>query len=209
MNRVDPKLVSLGDPDPEVRKTAWLEVKVVKTWNERNFLRSLMRHRLRGVREEAWSHLDLYVRNGIDISSFFRSGSERVRMTAWQHYREALALGAITKEELRRYSNTYWRLLKSWTPGVMKSAWRLLPSLWRDGIVRDEERLISFLWARKVRIRLYAWETAITLSNEGELKFPLAEKKEAIRELIRKGKIGKRTKKILERVDLLEEYSNT
>ncbi|WP_126449693.1 hypothetical protein [Sulfodiicoccus acidiphilus] len=201
-NRVEPELVKLADPDPSVRKETWAKLRRRKlTWDQRNFLKALLRHKLRGVREDAWSHLDFYAEARIDVSTVYRAGSERSRLTAWLHYREALKVGVVTEGELRENSKSFWRLLRSWSPGVMKNAWRLLPSLWADGLLKDEERLIRFLEAKKARVRLLAWETALELMNRGLLnKEKLLNNLGALRELAGgESRASKRARRILEK----------
>ncbi|MCG3108246.1 putative protein in sor 5'region [Metallosphaera sp. J1] len=169
---------NLKSLDPETRNLEWQRMEKImreepqKLRGIRLYLRSLLWSRVQGVREEAWKHLHLYKELEVKgLEKAFSSRSDRIKLTAWQHVREVIELGLLSREELVGLRQHFWRMLRSYYPTVRKKAWKLLPVLVNLGIVglRDRERLLEFLKIRKPGIRMMAWSTAKFLVEKGIL----------------------------------------
>lgn len=202
-------IAGLRSPDPERRKRAWSELESLPEESlkslegRRLYLRSLLWHRLQGVREEAWKHLPLYAKLGVSgVERAFQARSDRVKLTAWSHYSEVISLGLVSREEMIRMRQHFWRLLRSFYPTVRKKAWSLLVSLVRDGIVggKDKERFLSYLEHRKAGVRLLAWSKAMELEGLGFItKEDLSGREGYLKELVDgRGKVSGKAKKIME-----------
>ncbi|QKQ99586.1 hypothetical protein GWK48_03515 [Metallosphaera tengchongensis] len=172
--------LNLGDlksPDTERRAKAWHELqKLIESGKDlrkyRLYFRSLLWYPLQGVRESAWEHLQVYKTVGVTgIEKAFSSSSDRIKLTAWQHAKEALSLGLVDSGQLSKLTPHFWRLLRSYFPTVRKKAWNLLPTLIEMGIVErnDGSRLIEFLRSKKVGVRILAWSKVRILMERGIL----------------------------------------
>ena len=179
INSLPKTLEALSSPDPKERKGAWEKVKVlVDTGNtdvlmrHRGYLRSLLWHRLQGVRDEAWANLEVMRELGVEgVERALTADKDTIKWSAWSNFEKLLALGYISFSDLREQRNSYWRLLKSRWVTVRKKAWRLFVKLVDYNVFDegDKERFREFLVHRKPGIRIYAWETVPALLEKGFL----------------------------------------
>ncbi|AHC51862.1 hypothetical protein SUSAZ_07825 [Sulfolobus acidocaldarius SUSAZ] len=173
----DEILSDLKSKDREKRKTAWDKIKsLVDTGNvevlegEKNYLRSLLWNRIQGVREDAWSHLDIYKELSVEgIERGLRANSDRIKWTAWSHIFELMDMGIVTRKKVIEDKYSFWRLLRSRWSTIRKKAWRLFVDLVKAKIFdrRDVGRYVEFLRHNKPSVRIYAWEIALQLLNLG------------------------------------------
>jgi len=201
-------LESLASPDPEARARAWDDIKLlVDTGNvryllpHRGYLRSLLWHRLQGVRDDAWSNLELMKSVGVEgIERSLTANKDTIKWSAWKNYRNLLSLGIISFDTLREVRISYWRLLKSRWATVRKKSWRLFVDLVKDEVftAEDRERYKDFLRARKASVRILAWERAKELADLGFISpEELRELKDYLLELTRfDSSVSKRAKRV-------------
>jgi hypothetical protein len=201
-------LESLASPDPEARTRAWDDVKfLVDTGNvryllpHRGYLRSLLWHRLQGVRDDAWSNLELMKSVGIEgIERSLTANKDTIKWSAWRNYRIMLSLGIVSFDTLREVRTSYWRLLRSRWATVRKKSWRLFVDLVKDGVftAEDRERYKDFLRARKANVRILAWERAKELADLGFISpEELRELKDYLLELTRfESSVSRRAKRV-------------
>ncbi|MCG2889039.1 MAG: hypothetical protein L7H02_04660 [Sulfolobales archaeon] len=208
-------LESLASPDPEARARAWDDVKfLVDTGNvryllpHRGYLRSLLWHRLQGVRDDAWSNLELMKSLGVEgIERTLTANKDTIKWSAWRNYRNLLSLGIISFDTLREVRISYWRLLKSRWATVRKKSWRLFVDLVKDGVftAEDRERYKDFLRARKASVRILAWEKAKELADLGFISLEeLRELKDYLLELTRfESSVSRRAKRVAKALGFL------
>ncbi|MDT7906329.1 MAG: hypothetical protein RQ863_07000 [Sulfolobales archaeon] len=201
-------LESLASPDPEARTRAWDDVKfLVDTGNvryllpHRGYLRSLLWHRLQGVRDDAWSNLELMKSVGVEgIERSLTANKDTIKWSAWRNYRNLLSLGITSFDTLREVRTSYWRLLRSRWATVRKKSWRLFVDLVKDGVftAEDRERYKDFLRARKANVRILAWERAKELADLGFISpEELRELKDYLLELTRfESSVSRRAKRV-------------
>ncbi|MGC9105032.1 MAG: hypothetical protein ACP5HQ_01200 [Thermoprotei archaeon] len=210
-------LSELASPDPETRGRAWDKLKtLVETGNpsyllpHRGYLRSLLWHRLQGVRDDAWKHLDLMKEIGVEgIERTLTANKDTIKWDAWRNYERMLSLGLISFDSLRLARISYWRLLKSRWVTVRKKAWRLFVELVKNRVFteEDKERFKDFLRARKPSVRVLAWEKAKELAELGFIS------REELKELYpyleeiskRKSSVSKRARKVARELGFAEE----
>lgn len=203
-------LRDLKSPNKLKRDEAWKKIEqIVDTGNGNylplGYLRSLLWHKLQGVREDAWSHLPLYkalLVKGIERG--LTADSDRIKWSAWSHVLDLINLGIVDKGKVIEVRHSFWRLLRSRWATIRKKAWRLLIDLVKEGIIlpKDKERYINFLKNRKASVRIYAWEVSQQLQNLGFItKEELLSNIQFLQELTQKeSSIKKRAMKVLERL---------
>jgi len=201
-------LAGLRSLDPERRRRAWEELESLASRSpkeledKRLYIRSLLWHKMQGVREEAWKHLPLYKRLEVNVERAFRANSDRIKLTAWSHYPDVISSGLMTREQVVKMRQHFWRLLRSFYPTVRKKAWALLVSMVRDGIVQegDKEKVLSYLSHRKVSVRLLAWSKVRELGELGFLTREDVERKEAFLKELTQGesRASARARKLVE-----------
>ncbi|WP_338601789.1 hypothetical protein V6M85_00805 [Sulfolobus tengchongensis] len=133
------------------------------------YLRSLLWHRLQGVRDEAWRNLHIYKILQVEgIERALTAYSDKIKWSAWNNVLKLIQLEIVTKTYVRSIRYTYWRLLRSIYPTIRKKAWRLFVTLVHEGIFdsSDKDRFFEFLKNRKANVRILAWRTAILLLKE-------------------------------------------
>ncbi len=210
-------LSDLASPNPEIRGKAWDKLKVlVETGNgnyllpHRGYLRSLLWHRLQGVRDDAWKHLNLMKEIGVEgVERTLTANKDTIKWDAWRNYEKMLSLGLISFDSLRQARISYWRLLKSRWVTVRKKAWRLFVELVKNKVFteEDKERFKDFLKARKPSVRVLAWEKAKELVDLGFMS------REELKELYpyleeiskRKSSVSRRAKKVAKELGFAEE----
>ena len=207
---LDKILNDLKSPDKQKRDSAWKKVEyIVNTGNGNyiptGYLRSLLWHKLQGVRDDAWSHLPIYKALLVKgIEKALTADSDRIKWSAWSHVLDLINLGIVDKEKVIEIRNSFWRLLKSRWGTIRKKAWRLLVTLVKEGIIlpKDKERYFDFLKHRKPSVRIYAWETALKLQELGFVtKDELLSSIQFLQELTQKeSSIKKRAIKVLKRL---------
>ncbi len=178
LSRMKKVLEGLSDPDEKVRRRSWEELEKIAEYDisylsrHRLYLRSLLWHRLKGIREDAWNHLALYKLLYVEgLKRALSAKSDKVKIEAWSHYSDLLNLEIVTKEELIKEREHFWKLLKSYYPTIRKRAWNVFPILVKEGIFQenDKERYISFMRSPKPSVRIRAWQKAVILLNQGFL----------------------------------------
>lgn len=172
-------LEKLRSKNKKEREEAWEKIKfLVDTGNGKllqsdlGYLRSLLWHRLQGIRDDAWSHLDIYKEllvSGIERS--LTAQSDRIKWSAWSKVLDLIRLNIVSKDYVIENRNSYWRLLRSKWVTIRKKAWRLFVTLVKEGIfqAKDKERFKDFLRHRKASVRIYAWESVPKLIQLGFL----------------------------------------
>jgi len=203
-------LDNLRSPDKAKRDEAWRKVEyLVDTGNGNyiplGYLRSLLWHKLQGVRDDAWSHLTVYKALLVKgVEKALTADSDRIKWSAWSHVLELINLGIVDKEKVVEIRNSYWRLLKSRWVTIRKKAWRLFVTLVKEGIFlpKDKERYFDFLRHRKPSVRIYAWEVAQKLQELGFVtKDDLLSNIDFLKELTQKeSSIKKRAIRVLKRL---------
>lgn len=205
-------LRDLKSPDKAVRDEAWKKIEyIINTGNggylsnALGYLRSLLWHKLQGVREDAWSHLPLYKALLVKgINRALSANSDRIKWPAWSHVLDMINLGIITKEEAIEVRYSFWRLLKSRWSTIRKKSWRLFVILVKEGIIlpKDKERYLEFLRNRKASVRIYAWEVFKDLKELGFVsEQDLESNIKFLQELTQKeSNIKKRAMKIIKRL---------
>ncbi|AGJ62548.1 hypothetical protein [Saccharolobus islandicus] len=135
----------------------------------RNYLRSLLWHRLQGVRDDAWKHLHVYkILQTKGIERALTAQSDKIKWSAWSNVLNLVQLGMVPKEHIRSVRYAYWRLLRSIYPTIRKKAWRLFVKLVHEGIFdsSDKHRFSELLKSNKANVRILAWRTAFMLVKE-------------------------------------------
>ncbi|QGA69380.1 hypothetical protein [Sulfolobus sp. E11-6] len=135
----------------------------------KNYLRSLLWHRLKGVRDDAWKHLHVYkILQTIGIERALTAQSDKIKWSAWNNVLNLIQLEIVSKEHIRSVRYAYWRLLRSIYPTIRKKAWRHFVKLVHEGIFNssDKDRFLEFLKSNKANIRILAWKTAFMLVKE-------------------------------------------
>lgn len=174
-------LSSLKDPDPRRRRNAWNAVERMKDDNlfplikSRLYLRSLLWNSLEGIREDAWSHLDLLVYLNVKgIERTLKARSDTIKWSAWQRVNLLVEKGIVDWGYIYSVRDSYWRLLKSRYPTIRKKAWKLFQKLVKEGIFteKDKPRYMNLLKAEKASIRVMAWKNALStrLFSKEELR---------------------------------------
>jgi len=204
-------LNDLKSHDKLKREEAWKKVEyIVNTGNgdylPLGYLRSLLWHRLQGVRDDAWSHLPLYkalLVKGVERG--LTAESDRIKWSAWSHVLDLINLGIVDKGNVIESRYSFWRLLRSRWVTIRKKSWRLLIDLVKEGIIlpKDKDRYIEFLKNRKASVRIYAWEVSQDLQNLGFItKEDLLSNIQFLQELTQKeSSIKKRAMKVLKRLN--------
>jgi len=178
LSRIRKILDGLRDPDEKVRQRSWEEVEKIAEYDisylarHRLYLRSLLWHRLKGVREDAWKHLAVYKLLYVEgLKKTLSAKSDKVKIEAWSHYYDLLNLEIVTKDDLIKEREHFWKLLKSYYPTIRKRAWNVFPVLVKEGVFQkgDRERYLSFMRSPKPGIRIKAWQKAVVLVNLGFL----------------------------------------
>ncbi|AWS00247.1 hypothetical protein DFR87_11815 [Metallosphaera hakonensis JCM 8857 = DSM 7519] len=163
---VEVKLYRLKSLDPRLRQLEWsnlereIDANPKKFMRYRLYLRSLLWSRVQGIREEAWRHLHVYKKlNASGIERAFESRSDRIKITAWEHAKEAIDMDLVSREEMVKLSQHFWRLLRSYYPTVRKKAWKVFPTLVQLNIIRKKDipRFMQFLKYAKPGVRVMAW----------------------------------------------------
>jgi len=205
-------LSMLKNSNPEVRKLGWSAVRLLvetgnsrKLENNKGYLRSLLWHKLQGVREDAWSNLDIYKELLIEgVERTLTANSDRIKWPAWNNVIRLIELNLVSKDYVIEVRNSFWRLLRSRYGTIRKKAWRLFVELVKYGIFtqKDKFRFFDFLKHKRPKIRLYAWSAVPKLL---ELQFiTLEDVKNNInylQELCQmRGSIGNKAKNILEKL---------
>ncbi len=203
----------IKSPVKEERDTGWKIIesliennRIVLTDKDKRFLKSLMWNKLQGIRDDAWSHLYIYKVLGITgFDGLLTAKSDKIKWSVWSHVLDIIQLSLIDVKTVQKYSDSYWRLLKSYYPTIRKKAWRLFPKLVMFGIFnlkensKQKERYYEFLKQNKYSVRIYAWEASIELLKNGIIiKSEIAPLINYLEELTKvKGQLGKRAKKVL------------
>ncbi|MDT7892638.1 MAG: hypothetical protein RQ952_07925 [Thermoproteota archaeon] len=203
------KLQSLNS---EERKIAWEALNLIAnsgsfepSIKEKRYLRSLLWHSLRGVRDDAWKNLELYKKFGIEgVERTLTANSDKLKFSAWSNVIEMINLGFVSKEYVISVRNSFWRLLKSRIGTIRRKSWRLFIKLVSEGIfsLEDKERFKEFLRHRKINVRLYAWSAAMKLAELGFISIEELEKEiEQILWISKlKKRVGYKARDILEKL---------
>ena len=175
LKELDKTLNDLKSPNKLKRDEAWRKVEyIVNSGNGSyiplGYLRSLLWHKLQGVRDDAWSHLPVYKAILVKgVEKALTADSDRIKWSAWSHVLDLINLGIVDKEKVIEIRYSFWRLLKSRWVTIRKKAWRLLVTLVKEGIIlpKDKERYFDFLKHKKPSVRIYAWEVSKQLLDLG------------------------------------------
>ncbi|MEM0174328.1 MAG: hypothetical protein QXV69_04895 [Sulfolobaceae archaeon] len=212
------KLLSmLKSPNAEIRKLGWTGVRyIVETGNSvklesnKGYLRSLLWHKLQGIRDDAWRNLDIYKELLVEgIERTLTASSDRIKWPAWSNVLKLIDLNLVPRDYVIKVRNSFWRLLRSRYGTIRKKAWRLFVELVKSGIfsTKDKYRFFDFLKHSRPKVRLYAWSSVPKLLELNFLtKDDIKNNLKYLQEMCEmKGSVGNRAKNILEVIKKLIE----
>jgi hypothetical protein len=168
----------------------------------KNYLRSLLWHKLQGIRDDAWKNLNVYKLLAIEgIERILTANSDKIKWSGWSNVLKLINMEIVPKTYVISVRYSYWRLLKSNYATIRKKAWRLFKILVKEEIFtkEDKNRFVDFLKHKKANIRILAWKTSLELVKIGFITIDeLKEYKQYLEELTtRQSKVKKVAEKLI------------